>query len=418
MRPTSDTWLSELYITLGAAVTATLLRYFGTSHLGTVERIVHDAFLRAAASRHRRPRGGEPRQTVWRNACRMAVEVLTRHAECDSKRYEVMVEHDGKWSPPRFFIITEAADDLARYVLFVTHPSLPRPTARPLALNALFGLSPFRIRNITCHTGESPVALLIEEGKGRIAEHPLPDVQSAANRPMERWGAHAADILCEALTLCYDYAGFTNGELTALCELSARLAAELARLIPSPPPSLYAFRSLALFYSSMVPGRLSRHRPASDFSSHRRRLWNRPRIRQAARLLEKSACGTTVSRPHLEAAIAAAHALAPTAEETDWGRIVSLYDTYLSIHPSEEVALGRATAVARLDGADAALDAVRGVDEGALRGREKVRYHLLLGDLYGGTGRLGRARREYEKALDGCPDMTLRAEIEAKAKAL
>ena len=418
MRPTADSRLSKLYITLGAAVTATLLRYFGTPHLGTVERIVHDAFLRTASAWHRRPLAREAGRQVWQSACRTAVEVLTRRGECDSKVYEVMVERDGKWSPPKFFLITEGADDLARYALLVTDPSLPRPTALPLALDALFGLGPFRIRSITCHEGGAPVARLVEEGKSRLRSRPLPDVHSATDaEKMERWAAHTADTLCEALTLCYDYSGFTNGELAALCDLAARVAAELARLVPSPPPSLHALRAQALFYSSMVPGRLSRHRPASDLARHRRALWNRGRIREAARLLEKSACGTAVSRPHLEAAVAATHALAPTAGRTDWSRIVSLYDTYLSIHRSAEVALRRAVAVARLHGTDAALEAMEGVDRDALGGRLRVRYHVMLGDLWGEKGRLGRARGEYEKALELCPDATLRAEIEARAAA-
>jgi RNA polymerase sigma-70 factor (ECF subfamily) len=122
-------------------------------------------------------------------------------------------------------------------------------------------------------------------------------------------------------------------------------------------------------------------------------------LAEGQRWLERSATGPEMTDYHLEAAIAWVHGGAPTVAETDWARIVSLYDQLLALRPSPVVALNRAIAIAQLHGPEPGLAAIRSID-----GLEKLeRYPFLpaaLGELESRLGRVDVAREHFQNARD------------------
>jgi RNA polymerase sigma-70 factor (ECF subfamily) len=119
---------------------------------------------------------------------------------------------------------------------------------------------------------------------------------------------------------------------------------------------------------------------------------------EGLKLLELSATGSELTEYHIEAAIASVHATSPWTEETNWGRIVSLYDTLITIRPSPIVALNRAIAIVQRDGPERGLKAI-----GAIEDRDGLAaspfYPAALGELELRRGRRESAREHFRAAL-------------------
>jgi RNA polymerase sigma-70 factor (ECF subfamily) len=128
-----------------------------------------------------------------------------------------------------------------------------------------------------------------------------------------------------------------------------------------------------------------------------RSLWDANLIAQGKAFLNMAASGNEVSEYHLEAAIAFAHSSAKSMEETDWNRLVWLYDLLLGIRPSPVVALNRAIAVAHRDGPERGIEAIRGIQESE-RLASYPFFPAALGELELRAGQIGRARVHFEEA--------------------
>jgi len=183
----------------------------------------------------------------------------------------------------------------------------------------------------------------------------------------------------------------------ALCEEALRLGRILAELVPE-EPEVHGLVALMEIQASRLPARSG---PAGEpilLLEQNRVLWDRLLIHRGLVALERArALGRSPGTNVLQAEIAACHARAQTARETDWDRILALYDTLIEVAPSPVVKLNRAVALAMATGPAAALESIDAlVAEPSLRN-----YHLLpavRGDLLGKLGRLEEARAEFERA--------------------
>ena len=137
-----------------------------------------------------------------------------------------------------------------------------------------------------------------------------------------------------------------------------RLTALLREYPPAATPETEALAALMALDAARLPARLDAAGDLNPLAHHDRTMWDAALIGEGLALLERSARGGVVSRYHVEAAIAAAHASAPDLDATDWPLIVSLYDRLLAIAPTPVVALSRALAIAERDGAAAGLAAI------------------------------------------------------------
>jgi RNA polymerase sigma-70 factor (ECF subfamily) len=151
-------------------------------------------------------------------------------------------------------------------------------------------------------------------------------------------------------------------------------------------------------HAARLPARVDAAGDLSPLLARDRASWDARLVAEGLALLEASAAGTEVSAYHVEAAIAAEHAAAPSAAETNWAAVVALYDRLMSIAPSPVVALNRAIAVAERDGPERGLDALRAI-EGVERLARYPFHAAALGDLELRRGDRARAAEHFRAAL-------------------
>ncbi|HUK62963.1 MAG TPA: DUF6596 domain-containing protein, partial [Dongiaceae bacterium] len=183
-----------------------------------------------------------------------------------------------------------------------------------------------------------------------------------------------------------------------LCGEALRLTGLLCADPRTATPSTFALSALLCLHVARLPARMDAEGELLSLFDQDRGRWDRARITEGERLLERSATGDTLSEYHLEAAIAWVHAVASRVEDTDWERIVTLYDQLIRIRPSPVVALNRAIAVAQRDGPE------RGLTElGAIADRDRLAgypfYAAAQGELELRCGRAEAAREHFRTAL-------------------
>jgi len=184
-----------------------------------------------------------------------------------------------------------------------------------------------------------------------------------------------------------------------LCHEAMRLTALLLGHPLAATPATYALASLMWFDAARLPARIDESGNLSSLFDQDRSRWDSQLVTEGQRFLDLSATGFELTEYHVEAAIASVHAMARRAEETDWGKIVSLYDTLITIRPSPVVALNRAIAIAEHEGPQ------RGLEEmGAIFNADRLAtypfYHAALGELEFRSGRSEIAREHFHQALD------------------
>jgi RNA polymerase sigma factor (sigma-70 family) len=289
----------------------------------------------------------------------------------------------------------DVADDLLRLIFVACHPVLSMEGRVSLTLRLLGGLTPAEIARAFL-TSESAIQQRIVRAKRTLGEARVPfEVPGAAER-----AERLASVL-EVIYLIFNegYAATAGEEWMrpALCEEALRLGRILAELA-STEPEVHGLVALMELQASRTPARVSPSGEPILLLRQNRNLWDQLLIRRGLAALARAQSFDGPLGPYsLQGAIAACHARARTAEETDWPRIVALYDALEELQPSPIVTLNRAAAVSMAYGPAAALEIVD-----ALRNESRLReYHLLpsvRGDLLERLGRFDEARAEFSHA--------------------
>ncbi|MFN8548233.1 MAG: RNA polymerase sigma factor [Candidatus Eisenbacteria bacterium] len=372
--------------------------------VGLAEELAQDAFVTAL---ERWPEAGIPTNPgAWlmATAKNRAIDSIRRHSMMDRKHEELGREQDDAAPPPDLEANDEMGDDLLRLIFIACHPVLSTEARVALTLRLLGGLSTDEIARAFL-VPEATVAQRIVRAKRNLAEAHVP-----FEVPRGEDLAARLDSVLEVIYLIFNegYAA-TSGDdwmRPALCEDALRLGRILAELMPS-EAEVHGLVALMEIQASRAHARLG---PAGEpvlLLEQNRALWDRLLIRRGLAALERAETlrfERGAERPQpvrgwytLQAALAACHARAATADATDWSGIVELYRELELLAPSPVVALNRAVAVSMASGPGAALplvDALR--EEKAL-----AQYHLLpsvRGDLLYKLGRFAEARAEFERA--------------------
>jgi RNA polymerase sigma-70 factor, ECF subfamily len=202
----------------------------------------------------------------------------------------------------------------------------------------------------------------------------------------------------------------------ALCDDALKLARMLAELAPA-EPEVHGLVALLEIQASRSAARTGPNGEPVLLLEQDRGRWDRLLIRRGLAALERAeALGGALGPYALQAAIAACHARAATAPETDWSRIVALYDALAALAPSPVVQLNRAVAVAMAFGPAAGLE----IADELVAGGALESYHLLSavrGDLLAKLGRLAEARKEFERAASLTRNERERRMMTARAEA-
>ena len=325
-----------------------------------------------------------------------AIDRLRRRARFDTMLGELAGRLDDQAAPdPAEQEDQILEDDRLRLVFTCCHPALPPDAQVAMTLREVCGLTTEEIARAFL-TGPPTVAQRIVRAKAKIR---------AARIPYE---VPPPDELTERLetVLRVVYLVFTEGYAPAsgvavvrtdLADEAVRLGRLLVELLPE--PEALGLLALMLLQDSRRAARTSADGELILLPDQDRSCWNRERIGEGAALLERAVSSGQIGPYALQAAIAAAHAEAPTAEATDWGRIVGLYDLLAWADPSPVIELNRAVAVSMRDGPSPGLALVEAI---LARGQLDT-YHLAhaaRADLLRRLGRTADARASYQRALE------------------
>ena len=378
-----------------ARLIAGLARIVGD--IGTAEELVQDALV---AALEQWPTEGVPeRPGPWLmgTAKHRAIDLIRRRQALERKHEELGrdLERSREVTDLDTRLEEELGDDLLGLMFMACHPILSKDARVALTLRVLGGLKTDEIARAFL-VPASTIAQRIVRAKRTLAEaHARFEVPGSPERVKR-----LASVL-EVVYLIFNE-GFaaTAGEdwvRPALCDEALRLGRILAELAPD-EPEVHGLVSLMEIQASRLPARVGPFGEPVLLLEQDRSRWDRLLIRRGLLALERAErLGGTLGPYALQAAIAACHARAATAAETDWPRIAALYDALAQIAPSPVVELNRAVAVGMAFGAAAGLDLVDAlVHEPSLRG-----YHLLpavRGDLLRKLGRSDEAGAEFERA--------------------
>ena len=367
--------------------------------VGLAEDLAHDALV---AALERWPESGIPENPgAWlRTAARnRALDLLRRDRLLERKHAELARElAERPEEEARRLGVSlddDVGDDLLRLVFTCCHPVLPREARVALTLRLLGGLTTDEVARAFL-VPEATMAQRIVRAKRTLAAKKVPFEVPR--------GADLAPRLASVLEVIYlvfneGYAATSGGDWTrpALCEEALRLGRVLAGLAPL-EPEVHGLVALMEIQASRLNARKGPGGEPVLLLDQDRSRWNHLLVRRGLAALARAEALDGALGPYaLQAAIAACHARALTAEETDWPRIAALYAALAAVAPSPVVELNRAVAVSRASGPEAALPIVDALlSEPALKA-----YHLLpvvRADLLEKLGRGAEACAELERA--------------------
>jgi RNA polymerase sigma-70 factor (ECF subfamily) len=377
--------LDALYREHAPAITASLARSFGARRLDLIEVAVQEAFVSAMESW-----GTDvpARPGAW-------LQIAARRRVIDALRRATWIapseELDELEAP---VAVPDRDEDLLKMMFVCCHPAIPLESALALALRTLCGF-PVPALSRALRLDEAAVEKRLIRARQVLREEHVelePDgdldvridgvLRTLYVLFLEGYSAHAGDTQIDE----------------DLCRTAIRLNAMLLATQFATPRG-HALHALFLLQTARLASRVDAAGDLIPLDRQDRARWDRAMIADGLEHLGHAASGDIVSPFHLEAAIAACHALAATYAATDWLQIVALYDQLLALTPSPVIALQRAIAVGRANGARAGLRALEG-----LVGNERLEDDPVLaaaiGELEAQRGDVRAARVAYRRALE------------------
>jgi RNA polymerase sigma-70 factor, ECF subfamily len=367
--------------------------------VGVAEDLAHDALV---AALEQWPESGIPRNPgAWLMAAakNRAIDFFRRNKLLERKHeelgYELESEREAGALALDAALDDDVGDDLLRLMFTACHPVLSTEARVALTLRLLGGLTTEEIARAFL-VSEPTVAQRIVRAKRTLAKEHVPfEVPRGADR-----AARLSSVLEVVYLIFNEGYSATAGDdwiRPALCEDALRLGRVLAELAPD-ESEVHGLVALMEIQASRFKARTGPTGEPILLFDQNRALWDQLLIRRGLAALERANRLGGARGPYaIQAGIAACHAQAKTPEETDWPRIVRLYEELARLTPSPVVELNRAVALAMAVGPQAALDLVDALTaEPALRD-----YHLLpsvRGDLLVKLGRSDEARKEFELA--------------------
>lgn len=366
--------------------------------IGRAEELAQDALV---AALEQWPATGVPRNPgAWLMAAakHRAIDHLRRHKRVERKHEELGRELKALQGEAAREMEAaaemEVDDDLLRLMFTACHPVLTREARVALTLRLLGGLTTEEIARAFL-VPEPTIAQRIVRAKRTLAEKRVPFEVPRREELVQRL-ASVLDVLYLVFNEGYSATAGEDWVRPELCEDALRLGRVLAELTPA-EPEVHGLVALMEIQASRTAARTGPGGEPILMLDQNRALWDRLLIRRGLAALERAQKLGGRGSYALQAAIAACHARARMAEETDWLRIAALYEELALVMPSPVVELNRAVALGMAFGAQAGLEIIDSLAaEPSLR-----EYHLLpsvRGDFLKKLGRLAEARAEFERA--------------------
>ena len=393
MRPDSvRDAVDAVYRTESRRVLATLIRLLGSFDLA--EEALHDAFIAAVEQWPEQGLPNNPRAWLVSTGRFKAIDKIRRRARFDASLAEIasLLDAEAEIAPE-----VEAGaieDDRLRLVFTCCHPALAPDAQVALTLREVCGLATEEIARAFL-TPAPTLAQRIVRAKGKIRDaripYDVPDTDSLAER---------LDSVLRVIYLVFNEGYYaSSGDQLMRHDLSGeaiRLGRLLAELLPE--PEVLGLLALMLLQESRRAARTTASGDLVLLEAQDRGLWDRALIAEGTALVERVLGSRRFGPYTLQATIAAVHAAAERAADTDWAQIAGLYEVLSRVDPSPIVALNRAVAVAMRDGAQAGLTLIDSLlEQGALGDYHLA--HAARADMCRRLGRNNEARASYERAL-------------------
>ena len=360
-----------------------LTRTFGFENLDLAEDVVQDALLQAM--RQWPFKGIPPNPSAWlmQVARNRALDVVRRQQNFRNKEDAIVAFLEERSGPstmtkPAQFD-GEIRNDQLRMMFACCHPVLPNDAQVALTLKTLCG---FNEKEIAAAFLTSSVAITKRLMRAR---HKIRETQIGLEIPAGTELVKRLNAILQTLYLLFNegYKASQGDELVRrdLCDEAIRLATLLVEHPAGNQPKTHALLALMLFNAARLSSRADSEGNILLLAQQDRALWNRETIDRGLAHLNQSATGTEISEFHLEAGIASCHCSAPSYEDTNWQRILFLYDMLIDLNPSPVIALNRAVAVANVNGFKAGLAAVESIKPRDLLETYYL-FHAVLGQFH------------------------------------
>lgn len=385
--------------------------------VGTAEELAQDALVAALKQWPDDGVPSNPGAWLMQAAKFRAIDALRRRARLEQKHEEISRElAELERTTPDFdgALDDHVGDDLLRLIFVSCHPILSTEARTALTLRLLGGLTTEEIARAFL-APEPTVAQRIVRAKRALSEAQVPFEVPRGDEMMARL-ASVLEVIYLIFNEGYAATAGTDWMRPALCHEALRLGRILAELMPQ-EAEVHGLVALMEIQASRLRARVSNTGEPILLLEQDRARWDQLHIRRGfAALLRADGSGKPFGPYALQAAIAACHARAPTADQTDWRQIADLYGVLMQVSPSPVIELNRAVAVGMADGPAAGLEIVD-----RIAGEPSLKSYYILptvrGDLLEKLGRKREARAEFERAASLTKNERERAVLAARAAA-
>jgi RNA polymerase sigma-70 factor (ECF subfamily) len=380
-------------------IVAALTGIFGLRNLELAEDALQEALLKALRQWSYGNLPPNPAAWLMEVAKNRALDVVRRDARFREKQDAIVAaidEHPALSGLPGTMMSDEIRDDQLRLIFACCHPALPSEARIALTLKTLCGFGVGEIGRAFLATTDT-IAKRLTRARDRLRQAKVAFEIPGGPELSERLDS-VLDVLYLLFNEGYNASQGSDVIRHDLCDEAIRLTTLLTENPATDTPKTHALLALFLFQAARFPARVDDVGEILLLQDQDRALWHREMIHEGMAHLERAAVGHEASSFHLQAGIASCHCLANSYDETDWARILSLYDLLSKTSRSPVVALNRAIAVGKVRGAAAGLEALDAIKNEKTLQRYYL-FYAVRAELCTELGRHDQARANYEQAL-------------------
>ncbi|MFT3822322.1 MAG: sigma-70 family RNA polymerase sigma factor [Chitinophagaceae bacterium] len=363
-------------------MTAVLARIFGLHHIELAEDVVQEAFLKAVQVWKFDNIPSNPAGWLMQVAKNKAIDIIRRqeHFKQFSSEVAAQLQQEALSTVEQFFLDTEIADSQLRMIFACCHPLLKEEDQVALTLKTVSGFGVAEIARALI-TNEAVIQKRLFRARKLLKEN-----NTELQIPCGTELTARLNTVYTVLYLLFNegYNSLKADELIRkdLCAEAMRLCLLLSQHKSGNQPPTFALLAMMCFHAARFDSRLNEQQEIVLLQHQDRSVWSRELINRGYHYLNQSAAGNQLTVYHIESAIAAEHCLATAFENTNWQRLLQLYDLLLEYKRTPVVLLNRAIVLAQLQQVTKAIGEIWDIDDIDTLLSTQYIFSAVLGDLY------------------------------------